>query len=223
MGKRKDLSPRKKGQIQFLLEETNFTHLEAAKKLGISPQVVSVYARRLKEGTAMSPRRSGTCGRKRLSTERSDRKLVQLCLRDMRATSENLHQLWQECGVAASSRTVQRRLWDSGLKSRKPKKKPLLTAAMMKRRLAWAWQYHSWTSDDWYKVVFSDESILQILDDRASAVHRRVGEVYHPDCVVRSVKNPQSIMVLGAISVHGPDLWKLSSGLMVALPNTNCT
>ena len=135
-----------------------------------------------------------------LCTARSDRKLVQLCIKQRRATSENLRQQWQECEAHASSRTVRHRLWDAGLKSRTRRKKPLLTAAMRKKRLDWARKYRSWTADDWSKVVFSDDGTLQILDDRTSAVRRRVGEEYHPDCVIRTVKHPQSIMLWGVCS-----------------------
>jgi DNA-directed RNA polymerase I, II, and III subunit RPABC1 len=118
MGKRKDLSPRKKGQLSVLLEETNLNQMKIAKKIGLSPQAVSMYAKRLKEGIATFPRRISACERKKLTSERSDRKLVQSCIKDRKATSEKLHRQWRESDVAASSHTVRRRLWDSGLKSR---------------------------------------------------------------------------------------------------------
>jgi hypothetical protein len=55
-------------------------------------------------------------------------------------------------------------LWCSlpevGRKVRKPIEKQLLTPAMKQKRLAWANKYRSWTTDDWKKVAFSDESRL---------------------------------------------------------------
>ena len=54
MGKRSDdlsdLSPRKKGQIRVLLEETSLTQKDIAKKMMVSPQIVNVIAKSLKSG-----------------------------------------------------------------------------------------------------------------------------------------------------------------------------
>jgi len=68
MGKRSDLSPRKKGQIRVLLEETSLTQNDIAKKIMVSPQVVNVIAKSLKSGLSLSPKRSGKCGRRRVSS-----------------------------------------------------------------------------------------------------------------------------------------------------------
>ncbi|KAG0953040.1 hypothetical protein G6F31_013484 [Rhizopus arrhizus] len=37
-------------------------------------------------------------------------------------------------------------------------KKPLLTKVQKARRLAWAEEHKNWTSDDWRRMVFSDET-----------------------------------------------------------------
>ena len=48
MGKRKDLSPRKKGQISVLLKYSDHKQKEKAKKLNISTQTVSAIGKKLK-------------------------------------------------------------------------------------------------------------------------------------------------------------------------------
>ena len=47
MGKRKDLSPRKKGQISVLLKYSDHKQKEKAKKLNISTQTVSAIRKKL--------------------------------------------------------------------------------------------------------------------------------------------------------------------------------
>lgn len=214
MGKKQDLSPRKKGQLRVLLEETTLTQQQIALKLGISQSAVCVYVKRLKKTQTVSPRRVGRCGRKRVSSARADRKLVQLCVKSRRSSSGVLRHQWAETGVQASARTVRRRLFDAGLKSRRAKKKPLLTAAMKKSRMLWAKKYEHWTSVDWAKVVFSDESTIQILDDRTTRVRRRIGEENQDDCTVKTVKHPAGIMVWGAISVRGHGRLHIVEGTM---------
>src|ERR1043165_2876708 len=43
---------------------------------------------------------------------------------------------------------------------------------------------------------------------------RRIGEQFHKDCVVQGVKHPVSVMVWGAISVHGVSLLHIVEGTM---------
>ncbi|KAG1059978.1 hypothetical protein G6F41_013145 [Rhizopus arrhizus] len=50
-------------------------------------------------------------------------------------------------------------------------KKPLLITKHMKRRLAWAKKYQNWTTDDWRRVVFSDETKVNIWGSDGSIKH----------------------------------------------------
>ncbi|KAG1316892.1 hypothetical protein G6F62_013213 [Rhizopus arrhizus] len=59
-------------------------------------------------------------------------------------------------GQLKTARKVHDRLMELGVK------KPLLTTKHMKRRLAWAKKYQNWTTDDWRRVVFSDETKVNI-------------------------------------------------------------
>lgn len=64
------------------------------------------------------------------------------------------------------------------------------------------------------QVVFSDESTIAVLDDRVQSVRRRPGEEFLPECLVKTVKFPQKIMVWGAISVHGTSRLNIVEGTM---------
>ena len=63
--------------------------------------------------------------------------------------------------------TVSRRLrFDFGLKSQKPAKKHLLTKKMKAKRLEFAKSHQHWTTEHWSKVLFSDESTIQLFATR---------------------------------------------------------
>ena len=66
--------------------------------------------------------------------------------------------------VNVSRQTVSRSLKSMGSACRIKKKKPKLTERHKKARLAFAKKYESWTSDDWQRVVWSDESKFNLLN-----------------------------------------------------------
>lgn len=65
-----------------------------------------------------------------------------------------LTQIARESGITVSKRTVQRRLAEEGLTGHRPVKKPRLTEAMKKKRLAWAREHRLKTIEDWNTVSF---------------------------------------------------------------------
>src|ERR1700761_5380894 len=87
---------------------------------------------------SVSPKRKGRCGRKRITTVRDDRFLLRYSKQDPRKTSSDLQRDLSRAGVVIDASTVRRRLLEVGRKARRPVKKQLLTAAMKKKRLAWA-------------------------------------------------------------------------------------
>lgn len=62
--------------------------------------------------------------------------------------------------------------------------------------------------------MFSDESTVAVLDDRVQTVRRRAGEEFLQECLQKTVKHSQKIMVWGAISVHGTSRLKIVDGMM---------
>uniref|UniRef100_A0A3B1J5L7 Reverse transcriptase domain-containing protein n=1 Tax=Astyanax mexicanus TaxID=7994 RepID=A0A3B1J5L7_ASTMX len=118
------------------------------------------------------------------------------------STTSELTDLWnKQTGADVSRSTTYRRLRELGFKSRVPAVKPMLNKKQMEKRLKWAKEHGEWTAEDWQKVVFSDESRFCIsFGDQGPRVWRRGGETYNHECVKRSVKFPQSVMVWGCMS-----------------------
>jgi transposase len=169
MAKRGDeYTPRKRACIVALHEQGLSLRQIAARGYGKKSAIGNVL-RRYATGGHTTPKKRP--GRRRISSERSDRVLVRLATQGRLKGSFELLADWHaSTGVNASARTVRRRLFNTGLKSCRPAKKPLLTAFQRKRRLQFAKEHRNCTVADWKAVLFSDESVFSIS---ANATHVR--------------------------------------------------
>ena len=82
-------------------------------------------------------KRRDQCGRKRKTTSRDDKMILQNTFKDLRNTSKDLQRNLATVGVNVDSSTVRKRLFEAGRKARSPCKMQLLTVAMKKKRLNW--------------------------------------------------------------------------------------
>ena len=101
-------------------------------------------------------------------------------------------------GVKVSDMTVFRRLrFDFGIKSQKPAKKLLLTKKMKAKRLEFAKSHQHWITEHWSKVLFSDESTIQLFATRKQNVRRPPGKRYDKKYTVPTMKHLPSQMIWG--------------------------
>ncbi|KAG1606138.1 hypothetical protein G6F46_013133 [Rhizopus delemar] len=86
------------------------------------------------------------------------------------------------------------------------KKKPLLTAQHKKARLAWAKKHQYWTIHDWRRVIFSDETKINIWgSDGCKYYWKRKGDRLQPHHIEVTVKHGgDGIMLWGCITSEGP-------------------
>ena len=82
--------------------------------------------------------------------------------------------------------------------SRRAAKKPFLTEAQKNRRLDWANRHQNWSRAKWAKVLWSDETHIELWQGAQVSLRvRRPSSVsrYHPTCVMRTVKHPPKLMI----------------------------
>ncbi|KAI4892458.1 hypothetical protein NFI96_000743 [Prochilodus magdalenae] len=197
MGKQRDLPTGIVAQIQALRQQ-GLTQTKIAEQLGISQS--SVY-KALKKKCSKRTNCSGV----RKTSARDNKQLRKIAVSNRFKSTSELTDLWnKQTGADVSRSTTYRRLRELGFKSRVPAVKPMLNKKQMEKRLKWAKEHGEWTAEDWQKVVFSDESRFCIsFGDQGPRVWRRGGETYNHECVKRSVKFPQSVMVWGCMSARG--------------------
>ena len=120
-------------------------------------------------------------------------------------------------GTQVCSTTIRRRLREFGLKGCVAVRKPLRTQAYKQKRLEWCWEQKDWTSEQWAKMLFSDESIFELIPGRRTVVRRRVGERYHLDCIVPTAMNGGGkIQVWGCMAASGVGSLKVVNGRLDA-------
>src|SRR5690606_34624417 len=106
--------------------------------------------------------------------------LVETALKDRRAP---IHQLAKSLDVQISTQTVVNYLNAHGIGRYKAAKKPLLKENHIEARLKWCQEHSNWTVEDWRKVVWSDESTVEIGHfSQEQNVWRRTGERYMMEC-----------------------------------------
>ena len=198
------------------LSEEGYSGRAIARKQKISLCAVQEIIKKARETGSVNDR--PRCGRPASTTPRQDRLLSHLSLSDRRATSKILkRELVDATGVDVTTRTVRRRLQKAGLRGCVAARKPLQTPRHKSRRLAWCRERKDWTPEQWGKVLFSDESIFELIPRRRVFVRRRKGEKYHPDCVVPTVKHGGGkIQVWGCMSASGVGTLKVVNGRLNA-------
>lgn len=160
MPKKNELSLEQRVQIQ-LLHEQGKSQVEISKTVKCSRQSVQ-YAIERFAATGSHSNRHRT-GRKRITTDREDRKLMRESLKNRKKCSSDLAADFSfEINRPISARTTRRRLQEVGLKGCKARKKPWLSQNNKKARYEWALKYQSFTEEDWSNVVWSDESNFEV-------------------------------------------------------------
>ena len=110
-------------------------------------------------------------------------------MRDRRLIGQQLQaQLNTGRSKEVSVSTVKRRLRAAGLTGGVVVRKPLLRLQNNKKRLAWAMKHRHWTTENWKKVLWTDESKFEIFgSSRRVFVRRRVGKMMVLQCVTPTV------------------------------------
>lgn len=174
---------------------------EVARRMGCSHTTVMRLIERNNNTGSVNDRQRP--GRQRSTTRQQDRYIVLSHLRDRFRTAVKTAQ--ETAGVnhrRISATTVQRRLRERGISSRRTFRGNVLTPERRRNRLNWCQQRIRWPQRRWNDVLFTDESRFCVdMFDRRRHVWRRRGERFH-DCCVKQVSRwgGGSVMIWGGIS-----------------------
>ncbi|KAG1578082.1 hypothetical protein G6F48_012220 [Rhizopus delemar] len=105
------------------------------------------------------------CGRRKILSAADERYCVrQVTKNRMSSATKVAKELEKDTGRKVSAKTVRRTLRKAGLGAIEKPKKPLLSAKNIRKRLSWCMAHKDWTIDDWKRVVWSDETKINIFN-----------------------------------------------------------
>lgn len=185
------------------------TILEVMKETNESRGTV----RRVKETMGLPPS-NNKGGKPKVLTEREQKFLVQTITTGGKSNAvEARKELQEQLVKTVSDETVRRSLKASGMVPFVKPKKPLLTSKHRKERLKWAKEHINWTLDDLKKVVWSDETKVNLFgSDGKSYAWKMPGEAAKDHYIRATVKHGGGcLMVRSCITWYGPG-WVVDVG-----------
>lgn len=196
----KELSSETRAKIECL-KSSNLSNREIANRLNVSTGTVSKTLKRISELSSYSSR--SRSGRPKKTSAQTDRLMYRYARANPMASSTEIHSILpSDTSICAS--TIRRRLlYKYKLRSYRPAKTCLLSAKNIRDRLAFCRRYRHWTVSDWQRVQFSDESVISQYRSFRPFVRRPKGCRFGFKYTLPQVKNPNKVMIWGAISARG--------------------
>ena len=173
---------------------------KVAKQLKLSSSTVSKY-----KNIGGLEGSSSAGGRERKISEAKLRILRRDILSGELKTAEAVRTRLVQEGYGVSYHTVIRALKSLGFVARLKKKKPFMSAKNRAARLKWAKEHQHWTVKDWERVVFTDETKINVWgSDGVRYCWIRPGDPLRPHHLNLTVKHGGgSLMMWGCLTAKG--------------------
>ena len=173
---------------------------QLATDMKISTKTVNKWWKQYNEGGNLG-RKEGS-GRPRKTTEADDKHILLSVKRNRRISIKEIKENCNLNGVCDN--TISSRIKESGeYNSYWLGKKPWINKKNRRLRMLWAWKHRKWTTQEWDKVIWSDESPFVLRFNGRQRCWRRANEASHPQCMKGTVKHDKKINVWGCFASHG--------------------
>ena len=213
MARAKELTSEKRAQIQ-ILRQHGMKVKDIATSVGVTHSCVVKTLQRISETDGyLSRRRSG---RPRCTSTRDDRLIRRFVVANPFSTaSEVSAEIFPN--QSPSLCTIRRRLSNEmGLKSYKAARKPKLTPKNIKDRISFCKKFKDWGLDQWSRVMFTDETLMQQFRSSGHSVRRPPNQRFNVSYVIPTVKSSHKLMIWGGICSKGRcGLWFMPNNITI--------
>ena len=171
-----------------------------SSQLNIPISTIGAIIRKWKNcGTTRDRQRTG---RPQKINQTSGRRIVRKAKKNPFVTRRELQEDLRQAGIEVSKDTISRSLHRQGLNCRSPRKTPLLKRKHVNARLKFVDVYQNKPSEFWEKVLWSDETKIELFGGNISThVWRKTGDAHKPSNTIPTVKfGGGSIMVWGCFA-----------------------
>ena len=180
------------------LHGLGWLHKDIAHTLKCSENTVSLWVQRWAATHSVAD--AERSGRPRCTTDDTDA-AIEACAEEKKFTVPKL--IKQELQLDCSARTIRRRLDEAGLLGRVGATEYAYDERDLQRRLSFAEGYGSWTVADWGRVIFSDETHIEVYGRSRVWVQRPRGERFNPDYLVERVPHSERVSLWGCFCARG--------------------
>lgn len=204
MPKQKEYSDDIKSAVIAALKSIGTSQAQVASNFNLSRQIISVWNRKQQStGSVSNKQRSG---RPPNLIDKVSRIIRRMSVANSRLTAADIKRdLNENHSLDISLTTVKQCLRNANLFGRRPSKKPFISAKNRMARLEFAQKYKYWTSKEWARVLWSDESKFDMFSsDGIRYVRRPPNKRDDPKYQVPTVKHGGGhVMVWGCFSHSG--------------------
>ena len=166
------------------------------------PSVQSIVMKFKKNGVVVNLPRSG---RLSLLNDRTRKYITRQIRANRRLSPEDLRDdLMDNLQLSVCVQTIRNAPHEKQLFGRAARKKPCISKINKSKRLQYARDHLDWTTEDWQRVMFTDESKFNLhQSDGRVYVWRHVGEEFDDECIKTTFKGSVGVMVWGCIGWNG--------------------
>lgn len=205
-GKSFEMTERREKRIKIitLSENTDKTVTEIAKIVGMCKASVSLILKQYRETGNVDLKYQNCGGSNKKLTNRDLRRMRIISGNNPRMTAKDVQEEMGARGDCVSLRTIQRGLNDVGCRAERPKSKPFLTKAQAEKRYQWALEHRNWGEEQWNKVIWSDETVIELRDNCPQFVRVVDGFPLTSDHYCLTTKHPTRVIIWSCFSFYGP-------------------
>jgi transposase len=171
---------------------------EIAAKIPCSLNTVGEWIRRWQRDHSLVEKERS--GRPRATDEATDDAIVSLAEERKFITPK---QIIRELALPLSDDTVRRRLDEADLHGRVARAEYPFDETDIRRRLSFAEGYGDWSEEDWERVIFSDETHIEIWGRTRVWVQRPPGTAFDAEYLTNRLPHSERVSLWGCFCARG--------------------
>jgi transposase len=180
------------------LHEIGWTGIDIAHALKCSENTVSLWTNRWRDTRSVAD--AERSGRPRCTDDDTDIAIEEYAEVKKRTVPKEIK---KELQLDCSARSIRRRLDEVGLFGRVGRTEYIYDDRDIQRRLSFAEGYSNWTTAEWDRVIFSDETHIEVYGRSRVWVQRPVGAAFDPEYMVERVPHSERVSLWGCFCGRG--------------------